>query len=106
METKFTPGPWVAVIGKCGDHAGYVHSEKRVDGGGYPIVADIPERTRHGTHEANARLIAAAPELFEALNLYVEYTKLGIQSGDSGSIELELMKTAQAALAKATGEQA
>lgn len=105
METKFTPGPWVAVIGKCGDPAGYVHSEKRVDGGGYPIVADIPERTRHGTHEANARLIAAAPELLALLDECQDCIEWCAQECGHHAAA-ELAERIAALIAKATGEQA
>ncbi len=59
------------------------------------------------TNEANARLIAAAPDLLHALKvLYAEYKQLA-DSGDAGSRRLEEQEEGQitlAAIAKATGE--
>jgi hypothetical protein len=56
---------------------------------------------------ANARLIASAPDLLEALTaLYADYKELA-DSGDAGFWQLEnrdVGKQALAALAKATGE--
>jgi hypothetical protein len=57
--------------------------------------------------DANARLIAAAPELLEALAaLYADYKQLA-DSGDAGNWRLEdtdAGKQALAAIAKATGQ--
>jgi hypothetical protein len=65
METKHTPGPWAI---------------ERLTNGAYPrtvithqtnyracIVADLHNASLNGEAEANARLIAAAPELLAAL---------------------------------------
>ena len=59
-ETKHTPGPWVVKSGRSGF---YVQSQFDV------IVESLDEFGRYGAidDEANARLIAAAPELLEAL---------------------------------------
>ena len=48
--------------------------------------------------EANARLVAAAPLLFEALQLLLE-------QDDNGEDEIWVRNKARAAIAKATGEQ-
>lgn len=57
-----TPGPWIRTI--C-DHKNYTQHAASVmstgcDEIGYPVIADIPPRTTHGTHDANADFIAAA----------------------------------------------
>ena len=59
-ELKHTPGPWVVKSARSGF---YVESQFDV------IVESLDEYGRYGAidDEANARLIAAAPELLEAL---------------------------------------
>ena len=61
MKPVFTPGPWR--FGHYGD------GERFWIGPDYdrPVVADVPR-----PFEADARLIAAAPELFEALQALLE----------------------------------
>jgi len=60
-ESKHTPGPWTAVRGKHGwnvdlhQHYGICSIRDNTDGSGQQ------------EHEANAKLIAAAPELLLAL---------------------------------------
>jgi hypothetical protein len=78
METKFVPGPWELDSAKIeprgGDEARYqiIHGQlpKGINGDfGYPI-ADTMNRHHCISPEedaANGRLIAAAPELYEAL---------------------------------------
>ena len=51
-----TPGPW-----KVSSHQTQIHSER------YGLVATLEEFTEKSTTHANARLIAAAPEMFEVL---------------------------------------
>ena len=59
-KTKHTDGPWLIST---------IEGEDNIMVGGYSdgsnIVADI--RTHHKEHEANAHLIASAPEMYEAL---------------------------------------
>ena len=67
----WTPGPWSFEIDGASQVGGHVYSEGRVQDGG-DFVCMSPGRdgfTRSATRwEANARLIAAAPALFEALD--------------------------------------
>ncbi len=92
-ETKWTPGPWeLADKYNCTD-------VRAVDG---PYVADCNASAAIDwrTKEANARLIAAAPELYEALeNLRKLYDT------DEGCRSMPEYQAAIAALAKARGEQ-
>jgi hypothetical protein len=63
MKThKHTPGPWHPVtLGASPDHAWAIDSE-------LVEIARLPEWTDNQAEaEANARLIAAAPEMLEAL---------------------------------------
>ena len=66
MTTKHTPGPWFYKHEK-GWHDIVTHHGELPDGSPNSwTVASINTR-REPEHEANARLIAAAPELLEAL---------------------------------------
>jgi hypothetical protein len=96
-----TPGPWQVVVedqtGIGRSHAVYI-----CDASGWPEgqLARVNVQDGLGEREANARLIAAAPDLYGALlNL------LSVQDGDA-----EHRENAEAwairALAKARGEQA
>ncbi len=86
MSTLHTPGPWRDVDGRIFSD-GYLIS-------GAPI-ATVHKRKASGQYEANARLIAAAPELLEALRGLVS-----IYSTDSTEAEVI---DARAAIAKAEG---
>ena len=52
-----TPGPW-----KVSSHQTQIHSER------YGLVAALQRFTEKSTTHANARLIAAAPEMYEVLS--------------------------------------
>ena len=96
--SDFTPGPWRA---EFPDEI----SVRDDDGGRIAILANLKGRLgmkgRRDTSEveANARLIAAAPDLLESLKALLERYVLAI--GNEG---IECLK-ARAAIAKATGEQ-
>ena len=90
-ETKHTPGPWVVKSARSGF---YVESQFDV------IVESLDEFGRYGAidDEANARLIAAAPELLEALEGCIVVI-------DNGRVpSLNFQAAARAAIAKAKGE--
>lgn len=122
MSTKFTPGPWSAYcqdvegvrtlgdsgvrfwdIGAAGPYRGAVaqcHAAEHIGG------ITLAER------DANARLIAAAPDLYEALEQVARpYGMLDLAvsehvHGPRGDDMLTVAKIIRAALAKARGEQA
>ena len=75
-HATFTPGPWQL---SCIDG---VEDSLMVGGGddGSDIVANIRDRD-----EANARLIAAAPDLLAQCKLFEKCLTYLIYSGDSGS---------------------
>lgn len=117
-ETKaHTPGPWIVQSSTPTD-SGHDHHAIIADHGGdnrlpdHPVVASvIPYVSTDGARraqEANARLIAAAPELLEACE---EITALASDS-DAGHIGFAdalaliraLSEEARAAIAKARGE--
>lgn len=58
-----TPGPWVVGEGLRGYDFGIVKKIEMAEIG----IADIPEGVHVGEAEANARLIAAAPDMLAAL---------------------------------------
>ncbi|HLE57237.1 MAG TPA: hypothetical protein VJB15_09150 [Rhodothermia bacterium] len=96
---KHTPGPW--------NERGYGldHGVKDKDG---RIVAHVVRSAKHGgiTHDerdANASLIAAAPELLEALKAIVDGHKT-IGHGERFSAPYELLEKASAAIDKAEGK--
>ncbi|ENT5139877.1 hypothetical protein [Pseudomonas aeruginosa] len=89
--SKHTPGPWMV------DYSEYLS-----EGGGLCVmhgndcIAVVGDFNPEQPIDANAKLIAAAPELLEAL-------KWVIERNDAGQfIDGECMKSARAAIAKAT----
>jgi len=115
MGAKHTPGPWRSVIDDTGGQwSGWplcITAENEDDksivrtGGQWPYEWDAATSQREAV--ANARLIASAPDLLEALTaLYADYKELA-DSGDAGFWQLEnrdVGKQALAAIARATGE--
>jgi|SRR5699024_4431295 len=107
-ETKFTPGPWrlssqsPRIIQKdCrdtgSDHGFLIASSMgRDDSGFYASESEA---------DANAHLIAAAPELFEALDTLVSVVGLtAFKYAEQRAVLQEAADQSIAALAKARGE--
>lgn len=96
MERRWTPGPWAV--------SGIYCIKAVIDGSSYVIseaFGRVSERTRPNA-EANARLIAAAPELYEALE---DALKGWLATTSEPGLNLgEIEKKMKAALAKARGE--
>ena len=96
-EFKHTPGPWVATVDEDGDNLS-VRAES------LPIVAGCgccgSPWTAKANAKANASLIAAAPDLLEALELARPFVAESIPAmfGDGPLAKID------AALAKARGE--
>ena len=99
-NAKHTPGPWEAAI-QPGCHAVIASLS-----GGPKAVAIIGNNTPDDGNEpmrfANARLIAGAPEMLEALKAYEAWADKTICK----DVELSgIRKQIRAAIARATGEQ-
>lgn len=113
-DTKFTPGPWsFSRWEQFGDTRFYV---AQADGAPYTpnysdvatLIAETVSGERVAVQEANARLIAAAPELFEALrDMLGGWKYIRSAHGDLYGVGWDrAQEKAVAAIAKATGEQA
>ena len=95
--SKHTPGPWVVV----GSRTKYVEA-RLVVSLMQEVAACGPTLADEGygqQQEANARLIAAAPDLLEALK------ELADCGAEAWGEDRPCVKWARAAIAKATGEQ-
>jgi hypothetical protein len=95
--SKHTPGPWTWQEGDGNEMPKLIAGDKEVCNFGddttyYPSKGEPP-------NDADARLIAAAPELLEALR-HIEGVALADEPRDLPGI----VQTARAAIAKATGE--
>ena len=96
MTTKHTPGPWEKADGTDGITRGIRgwHGPEMVN----VINWNGISRATSVTGQANARLIAAAPDLLEALKWMVLRTEEG------GYPDGKCLEEARAAIARATGE--
>jgi len=103
--STYTPGPWHKSNTKCG---GYIFSDSLSVN-----IAEVFNLSGFGTRgedDANARLIAAAPELLEALENMLEafspdiYRMTAAQFGKAGEAEIA-SQNARTAIAKAKGEE-
>ena len=100
-EAKFTPGPWRIRSGRSGVKSD-ISCEDRPD--------TLATTAFHGWTtnelEANARLIAAAPEMFEALKITMDSVAIlatGRCPADLVQERIALLEQARAAIAKAKG---
>jgi hypothetical protein len=97
-ETRWTPGPWRAVL----EDYGMAYSEAYVNiDDGWSKIASV--WCSNKGYEANARLIAAAPELFGALN--AARSQLKTLGTPDDPVNNHIIGMCDAALAKARGEQ-
>ncbi len=104
MSTQHTPGPWVSNLGT---YPIMVSSQLET----WPLVDELGNEEGRtgafvcntGDNKANARLIAAAPDLLEALKEYDEaFNELGDGRESRHRMRLAVIK-ARATIAKATG---
>jgi hypothetical protein len=100
METNFTPGPWaldekgLGVISKAGNISG-------------DIICDAPDGWEDSMKlwGFNAALIAAAPDLFEALRLALPYIQDAYECAfPDTDHNANVLSMAQLALSKAIGQ--
>ena len=106
MSEKFTKGPWNANFTRFSGWVVGFHITDLEHGSLRPICEAYDKTGAMNPNEiaANARLIAAAPELLEMLERAVGRLEVAHRNGDS--IMKEWVIDARAAIAKATGEQA
>lgn len=108
MTTTFTPGPWEAVEVDDDIQAFGVISIRQPLHIAVNDIAAIWKRGGKQRTAANARLIAAAPEMLEALKRCTNWMESLRASGDAGFWdwkEGDSYTSARAAIAKGTGEQ-
>ena len=110
MTAKHTPGPWYALRGQRNISIRHKTGDKFLSMVNVASVrGNLPADCPYGSSEANARLIAAAPELLEALeeaeNALADYIPTIERTGASLNYGHSVLKKARAAIAKATGEQ-
>jgi hypothetical protein len=95
-EVSHTPGPWIVTEDS---YIRQAEGEKRLY---IAALVDIPHRLE-GKTEANARLIAAAPELLEALKVIANRLTKGPRHNGKSKVQQAITAVAEAAIAKATG---
>lgn len=99
MQTTHTPGPW-AIVETASAHIG---ERAILDADGYTVCNPSPMGA------ANARLIAAAPAMLEALTLLLNVegaAKYGARLKGFAGLDVSYhFDAARAAIAAATGEQ-
>lgn len=106
MEPGFTPGPWrvgshsdtdIGIIAPNSEHGGQMVAMAVID---EDVAQDEDE------HLANARLVAAAPDLYAALGAIESYLTSHLVIGKNGKASTEvanMLDAARAALARAKG---
>lgn len=107
MSTKFTPGPWFLRVDEDGDEfiaAPVDGNADHVEPWWIAQAIDMDDQT-----EANAQLIAAAPDLYAHVETLAQAMKdhLGNPATETGWVSEEVAEAyvaAQRALAKARGE--
>ena len=108
-EVKFTPGPWCVFEDIRTDKNPYGRDSEEyiagfnIESGNYEVVGCDGISGGSDIERANAHLIAAAPELYEALEEMSSCLSDIISGNDWGAVE-EYLDDARAALAKARGE--
>lgn len=97
--TAFTPGPWA-----CKDTSNHAHDYRlfRPDGSPLPVTAPAND---HSEQRANARLIAAAPDMYAALDSILADLRERDATGSGLMSRAATKSLILSALAKARGEQ-
>jgi hypothetical protein len=118
MSTQHTPGPWIGKNkhGKYNpDHTWSADDENKSNSetaaiwAGGKVIALVVHSSNRFTFEsdpsidANASLIAAAPDLLEALQDLFGADMEHVLMGDGKDDQIEAIAKARAAIAKATG---
>ena len=101
MEAKHTPGPWIAEPEEASEHRGIA-----ICAADAILATILPEDDREADAEdwANARLIAAAPDLLAALEAVWGGRYNAGENGCMVHLTLKMCETIPAIIAKARGE--
>ena len=96
---NFTSGPWIALK----DHTGlWIGAQQPDDKERYGIVADIGRFALKEQAEANAQLIAAAPDMLDALKESIDCIKfLSAETTQAGDERERVLKIIDAVIKKA-----
>jgi hypothetical protein len=101
LEKPWTPGPWP--VDQSGDGKRYIIGKGLVEGpNGYEVAEVYADDAPYAETRANARLIAAAPDLYEALEAILQTVDAQYASGIRW--DPAQRDAARKALAKANGE--
>lgn len=77
MNTQHTPGPWIGAGPSFGDplprYTDEIVTVEEDEHGGVETICRLPVNYRDPENEANARLIAAAPDMLDALIVAREF---------------------------------
>ena len=102
MSIKHTPGPWIGAGPSFGDplprYTTEIVTEWEDEDGEALSICELPFHHHDDENEANARLIAAAPDLLEALKAAEPYLR-------HANVAYNVYVQARAAIAKAEGQQ-
>lgn len=100
MNATYTPGPWFV----CHGPTGVIRVGARDSHPSHPEfnLCDLSEQSKEA--EGNARLIAFAPEILEALQALLDWGRDHTSPRDANSPHQLLIKAAEA-IAKATGKE-
>lgn len=99
-ETKHTPAPW-SFVKRAGDYE--IEKERP-----YSLITRLEQQQFYAETEANAQLIAAAPELLEALEYALELVQrcagnLEDDGEEQDHVYANVINPARVAIAKAKG---
>jgi hypothetical protein len=100
--SKHTPGPWKVKAGTNAVLAGRKQICSHVNAASALPVNMLEDQE---IAQANARLIAAAPDLLEAMQALFGADMVYCMMGDGKDDQIEAIAKARAAIFKATGEQ-
>ena len=94
MTAKHTPGPWIT-NGRAIEQAETTERKET-------LVIAYAEDEHNEDHVANARLIASAPDLLEALKAIANHARRAIELGDKSPALASILAVANTDIAKAT----
>jgi hypothetical protein len=97
-KTAHTPGPWMLCESADARNRGYIRPDPLS-----PAICKITETGRAREWRANARLIAAAPEMFEALKADASHVHSVFECGEDRAA-CPVVAFKRAAIAKAEGK--